>query len=62
MAQERRPTVRHAGHGELGSEELDELESEELDELDELRFFEGFEDSLSLAVESCTLSSPSDEL
>jgi hypothetical protein len=73
MAQERRPTVRHAGHGELGSEELDELESEELDELesrffeeldelDELRFFEGFEDSLSLAAESCTLSSPSDEL
>ena len=62
MAQERRPTVRHAGHGELGSEELDELESEELDELDELRFFEGFADSLSLAVESCTLSSPSDEL
>jgi len=50
MAQERRPTVQHAGHGELGSEELDELESEEfdelesrsfeeLDELDELRFF-----------------------
>jgi hypothetical protein len=62
MAQERRFTVWYAGHGELGSEELDELESEELDELDELRFFEGFEDSLSLAVESCTLSSPSDEL
>jgi hypothetical protein len=50
---------------ELESEELDELESrsfEELDELDELRFFEGFEDSLSLDEESCTLSSPSDEL
>jgi hypothetical protein len=69
-AQERWFTVWYAGPGELGSEELDELESEELDELeseeldelDELRFFEGFADSLSLAVESCTLSSPSDEL
>ena len=74
MAQERRPTVQHAGHGELGSEELDELESEELDELesrsfeepDELeepRFFEGlFEDSLSSDEKSYALSSPSDEL
>ena len=38
------------------------LPNPSLDELDELRFFEGVEDSPSLAVESCTLSSPSDEL
>ena len=63
-AQERWFTVWYAGPGELGSEELDELEGplSEFDELDELRFFEGFADSLSLAVESCMLSSPSDEL
>jgi hypothetical protein len=43
-------------------EPLSLVELDELDELDELRFFEGFEDSLSLDEESCTLSSPSDEL
>ena len=45
-----------------GSEAARALLNLSLDELDELSFFEGIEDSPSLAAESCTLSSPSDEL